>query len=49
MEPSDHVRRSDRIELELRITVSGTDAQGQDFMEETYTTIVGRQGAKLTG
>jgi PilZ domain len=42
-----NVRRSDRIELELRIMVLGTDAQGQDFMEETYTTIVGKHGAKI--
>ena len=47
MTPTEKTRRSDRIELELRITVSGTDAQGQDFMEETYTTIVGRHGAKI--
>jgi hypothetical protein len=47
MTPAEKTRRSDRIELELRITVSGTDAQGQDFMEETYTTIVGRHGAKI--
>lgn len=47
MTPTDITRRSDRIDLELRITVSGTDAQGQDFMEETYTTIVGRHGAKI--
>lgn len=47
MTPAANVRRSDRIELELRITVSGTDAQGQDFMEETYTTLVGRHGAKM--
>jgi len=47
MIPTEKTRRSDRIELELRITVSGTDAQGQDFVEETYTTIVGRHGAKI--
>jgi hypothetical protein len=47
MTPTANARRSDRIELELRIMVSGTDAQGQDFMEETYTTIVGRHGAKI--
>jgi PilZ domain len=47
MAPTGKTRRSDRIELELRITVSGTDAQGRDFMEETYTTIVGRHGAKV--
>jgi len=47
MMPTEKTRRSDRIALELRITVSGTDAQGQDFVEETYTTIVGRHGAKI--
>ena len=47
MRPTQKTRRSDRIELELRITVSGTDVQGHDFVEETYTTIVGRHGAKI--
>jgi len=47
MIPTEKSRRSDRIELELRITVSGIDAQGHDFMEESYTTIVGRHGAKI--
>jgi len=47
MVPADNTRRSDRIELELRISVSGTDALGKDFVEESYTTIVGRHGAKI--
>jgi hypothetical protein len=47
MTATEKARRSDRIELELRVTISGTDAQGHDFMEETYTTLVGRHGAKI--
>jgi hypothetical protein len=40
-------RRSDRIALQLRITVSGTDALGRVFMEETETLVVSRHGAKI--
>ena len=45
--PTEKTRRSDRITVELHITVSGTDAQGVDFVVQTHTAIVGRHGAKI--
>jgi PilZ domain len=40
-------RRSDRVPLELPITVSGTDCLGSGFVEQTRTTMLGRHGAKI--
>jgi hypothetical protein len=40
-------RRTDRIALRLRISVSGTDAMGRVFMEEGETLVVSRHGAKI--
>lgn len=40
-------RRSDRIELRFRISVSGTDAMGRAFLEEGQTLVVSRHGAKI--
>jgi hypothetical protein len=40
-------RSSDRIHLELRIILAGTDAAGREFVEETKTLVVGRRGAKI--
>jgi hypothetical protein len=40
-------RRSDRIYLELRVQVSGVDATGQSFIEQTQTLVVSRNGAKI--
>jgi hypothetical protein len=43
----ERTRRSDRIALRFRITVSGTDAMGHGFLEETETVVVSRHGAKI--
>jgi hypothetical protein len=40
-------RRSDRIYLELRIQISGVDATGESFVEQTQTLVVSRHGAKI--
>ena len=40
-------RRSDRVPVELPIVVSGTDAMGEGFLEQTVTVMVGRHGAKI--
>ncbi len=40
-------RRSDRIPIELPVVVSGTDAMGAGFLEQTHTVMVGRHGAKI--
>ena len=40
-------RRSDRIELELRIQLSGVDAAGRNFTEQTRTQVVSRHGAQV--
>jgi hypothetical protein len=40
-------RRSDRVELELRIQLGGVDAAGRNFAEQTRTLVVGRHGAKV--
>ena len=45
--PTENTRRSDRFAVKLRIKVWGTDAEGQDFAEETHTTFVARHGAKI--
>jgi hypothetical protein len=42
-----NVRSSDRIYFELRIILTGTDAAGKEFVEETKTLVVGRRGAKI--
>jgi hypothetical protein len=41
-------RRSDRVYLELRIQISGVDAAGESFAEQTQTLVVSRHGAKIT-
>jgi hypothetical protein len=40
-------RRSDRVYLEVPILVVGTDCENVDFVEQTRTILVGRQGAKI--
>jgi hypothetical protein len=40
-------RRSDRVAIELPISVSGTDALGRVFVEETVTVVISRHGAKI--
>jgi PilZ domain len=40
-------RRSDRVPVELPIVVTGTDAMGAGFLEQTITVMVGRHGAKI--
>ncbi|MGE5326503.1 MAG: PilZ domain-containing protein [Deltaproteobacteria bacterium] len=40
-------RRSDRVPVELPIVVTGTDAMGAGFLEQTRTVMVGRHGAKI--
>jgi hypothetical protein len=40
-------RSSDRIYLELPIILTGTDAAGRRFTEETKTLVVNRRGAKI--
>ena len=44
---TENVRSSDRIYLELPIILTGTDAAGRQFVEETKTLVVGRRGAKI--
>jgi hypothetical protein len=44
---SQRVRRSDRITLELPLQVSGADAKGLGFVEDTQTEVVSRHGAKI--
>jgi hypothetical protein len=41
------VRSSDRIYLELPIVLTGADAAGREFREETRTLVVNRRGAKI--
>ena len=40
-------RRSDRVYLELRIQISGVDATGESFVEQSQTLVVSRHGAKI--
>lgn len=44
---SEGTRRSDRIAIELPIVVSGTDCLGEAFLEQSNTTVIARQGAKI--
>ncbi len=44
---TDDPRRSDRVYLELEVVISGADAVGQDFVEETRTLVVTQHGAKI--
>ena len=46
MEP-DHVRRSDRVTIEIPIEVSGADAIGMSFCDKSRTLIVSLHGAKI--
>jgi hypothetical protein len=41
------LRSSDRVYIELAIRLSGTDAMGQKFTEETRTLVVSRGGARI--
>ncbi|MGO8786765.1 MAG: PilZ domain-containing protein [Terriglobia bacterium] len=41
------MRTSDRVYLEVPITISGTDNTGQEFEENTQTLVVSRRGAKI--
>ncbi len=40
-------RSSDRIYLELAVTITGTDEKGRGFKEDTRTLVVSRGGAKI--
>jgi hypothetical protein len=40
-------RRSDRVYLELKTQISGVDANGESFVEQTQTLVVSRHGAKI--
>lgn len=42
-----NTRRSDRVSVELPVVVTGTDAMGEGFLEQTRTILVGRHGAKI--
>ena len=44
---SEGIRSSDRVYLELPINLSGTDATGREFSEDTRTLVVSRRGAKI--
>jgi hypothetical protein len=44
---TDDPRRSDRVYLELEVVISGADAVGQEFVEETRTLVLTRHGAKI--
>jgi PilZ domain len=44
---TDEPRRSDRVYLELEVVVSGSDAMGQEFLEEARTLALSRHGAKI--
>ena len=44
---TEHTRRSDRVYLELHIVVTGIDATGRGFMDETRTLVLSRHGAKI--
>jgi len=44
---NEDARRSDRVPVELPIVVTGTDAMGAGFLEQTRTIMVGRHGAKI--
>jgi hypothetical protein len=46
MDPMEY-RRSDRVYIELRIQISGVDAIGGSFAEQTQTLVVSRHGAKV--
>ena len=43
----EHQRRSDRVNLELAIQLSGVNAAGRDFTEQGRTVVVSRHGAKV--
>jgi hypothetical protein len=43
----EHQRRSDRVNLELAILLSGVNAAGRDFTEPGRTVVVSRHGAKV--
>ena len=44
---TDEPRRSDRVYLELEVVVSGSDAMGEEFVEEARTLALSRHGAKI--
>jgi hypothetical protein len=44
---ADDARSSDRVYLELPVILTGTDASGRKFVEETRTLVVNRRGAKI--
>jgi hypothetical protein len=48
MENNQDARRSDRVPVELPIVVTGTDAMGSGFLEQTSTIMVGRHGGKIS-
>lgn len=45
--PAEEPRRSDRIAIELPIVISGIDAAGEAFLEQSMTAVLGRHGAKI--
>jgi hypothetical protein len=44
---TDDPRRSDRVYFELEVVITGADAIGQEFVEETRTLVLTRHGAKI--
>jgi hypothetical protein len=46
MEPH-AIRRGDRVDLGLPIIVTGTDAMGAGFLEQSRTIVISRHGAKI--
>ncbi len=44
---TEELRRTDRVVIELPIVVSGTDAMGEAFLEQSVTLVLGRHGAKI--
>jgi hypothetical protein len=45
--PAEEPRRSDRVAIAIPIVISGTDAAGEAFLEQSVTIILGRHGAKI--
>jgi PilZ domain len=41
------VRRSDRVQMELAVSISGTENDGRGFLEQAKTIVLSRHGAKI--
>ena len=44
---SPSTRSSDRVYLEIPITLRGSDSEGRNFSENTHTLVISRRGAKI--